>query len=218
MSLSLFDILNPPQQISPMGARMVHGKATTDVDDFTDEDLAGVGATRESGEWTPRPCPRCAKPMHKWGRTCIDCYRAAHNMAERKPHLSPKELRQQYLARKERRRQIDARRAKAAQAVSKAVRQGALRPARELTCVDCGVQAFCYDHRDYSKPLDVDPVCKRCDCLRGAAAPYDGFDGRWLRRMQATAKRLAERATEGQVTRHVLRPDIFGPAPASRAA
>jgi hypothetical protein len=35
-------------------------------------------------------------------------------------------------------------------------------------CVDCKRrQAECYDHRDYSKPLQVDPVCLRCNSSRG---------------------------------------------------
>lgn len=34
-------------------------------------------------------------------------------------------------------------------------------------CVDCGRNAECYDHRDYSKPLDVDPVCLGCNSRRG---------------------------------------------------
>ncbi len=34
-------------------------------------------------------------------------------------------------------------------------------------CVDCGGQAEVYDHRDYNRPLDVAPVCKACDALRG---------------------------------------------------
>lgn len=36
-------------------------------------------------------------------------------------------------------------------------------------CVDCGATATCYDHRDYSKPWQVEPVCDRCNRLRGPA-------------------------------------------------
>jgi hypothetical protein len=170
-----------------------------------------------------RTCEHCGNEFEKWARRCETCWEEKfvgppEPPAPAKPVWGSQAAHQEYLARKERRHQIDARRSKAANAVSRAVRIGDLRPARELSCVDCGVQAFCYDHRDYSKPLDVEPVCKRCDCLRGAAAPYDGYDGRWLRRMQATAKRLAERATGGQISRHDLRPDIFGPAPATERA
>lgn len=38
-----------------------------------------------------------------------------------------------------------------------------------VVCVDCGRPAAAYDHRDYSRPLDVEPVCKRCNILRGMA-------------------------------------------------
>ena len=56
--------------------------------------------------------------------------------------------------------------------VTKAIRTGLLKPVHECVCVDCGSPAECYDHRDYNKPLAVDPVCKRCDSLRGPGAPF----------------------------------------------
>lgn len=42
-------------------------------------------------------------------------------------------------------------------------------------CVDCGAPADRYDHRDYSKPLDVEPVYCSCNGRRGPAknAPED---------------------------------------------
>lgn len=55
-------------------------------------------------------------------------------------------------------------------AVRKAVNVGMLKPARTLACVDCGGQAEHYDHRDYRKPLRVEPVCRSCNILRGVAA------------------------------------------------
>lgn len=54
------------------------------------------------------------------------------------------------------------------QAVSIAVKDGRLRKASDLVCVDCGAPAAHYDHRDYLKPLDVDPVCVGCNRRRGA--------------------------------------------------
>lgn len=51
--------------------------------------------------------------------------------------------------------------------VSTAIRLGVMRPASEFNCVDCGGAAAHYDHRDYNKPLDVDPVCTRCHGARG---------------------------------------------------
>ena len=50
-----------------------------------------------------------------------------------------------------------------------AVKRGSLRVAKSLTCVDCGRQARDYDHRDYSRPLDVQPVCRSCNLRRGPA-------------------------------------------------
>lgn len=38
-----------------------------------------------------------------------------------------------------------------------------------IPCVDCGGIATMYDHRDYTKPLAVDPVCRTCNSKRGAS-------------------------------------------------
>lgn len=46
---------------------------------------------------------------------------------------------------------------------------GLLPEQRSCTCVDCGAQAREYDHRDYFRPLDVQPVCRRCNARRGQA-------------------------------------------------
>jgi len=64
------------------------------------------------------------------------------------------------------------RRKGAAYAIQVAIKTGRLRPPKTLRCVDCGRQAACYDHRDYRRPLDVSPVCKKCDSRRGTAKPY----------------------------------------------
>ena len=58
----------------------------------------------------------------------------------------------------------------ALRAVREAVQVGGLVRAKLLLCVDCGDQAHDYDHRDYSKPLDVVPVCRSCNLRRGPAA------------------------------------------------
>lgn len=58
-------------------------------------------------------------------------------------------------------------------AVSKAVKEGDLpRLDGSIRCVDCGEPAKNYDHRDYAKPLDVEPVCISCNLKRGPAANY----------------------------------------------
>ena len=57
-------------------------------------------------------------------------------------------------------------------AVNTAVRYGQLPKLSEveIACVDCGVRATQYEHRDYMKPLDVEPVCRKCNKKRGPAA------------------------------------------------
>jgi hypothetical protein len=59
----------------------------------------------------------------------------------------------------------------AAAKVNQAIMKNLLAPATDFKCVDCGVPATCYDHRDYNKPLEVQPVCSRCNTLRGSAIP-----------------------------------------------
>ena len=49
------------------------------------------------------------------------------------------------------------------------VRAGRLPRVKTLKCVDCGSKASCYDHRDYSKQLEVEPVCRSCNYKRGPA-------------------------------------------------
>lgn len=53
--------------------------------------------------------------------------------------------------------------------VAKAVREGRLPRVNTQVCVDCGKQAQAYDHRRYSAPLDVVPVCTPCNFKRGPA-------------------------------------------------
>ena len=44
-----------------------------------------------------------------------------------------------------------------------------------INCVDCAEPATKYDHRDYSRPLDVEPVCNACNIRRGSARLPDIF-------------------------------------------
>lgn len=55
-------------------------------------------------------------------------------------------------------------------AVARAIRHGTLpRLDGSIPCTDCGAPATRYDHREYAKPLDVEPVCRRCNSKRGPA-------------------------------------------------
>ena len=40
-----------------------------------------------------------------------------------------------------------------------------------IKCTDCPKMAVEYDHRDYNKPTEVEPVCKSCNDRRGPAIP-----------------------------------------------
>lgn len=67
----------------------------------------------------------------------------------------------------------DAKRLAATRAVRAAVQRGDLPSLKTglVACVDCGARAEHYDHRDYNKPLLVEPVCRICNFQRGPAAP-----------------------------------------------
>ena len=124
--------------------------------------------------------------------------------------------------------------------VASAIRSGLLKhPVRDgLRCADCGCAAVEYDHRDYNEPLQVEPVCRRCNLLRGPAKrrewtcrhpealrslrgmcrqPVVPWAKEWcLERIEFLVMRI-EQATDGKVTRYELRPDVFGKQP-ERAA
>lgn len=60
-------------------------------------------------------------------------------------------------------------------AVGNAIRSGQLPAVTDLACADCGKPAQEYDHRDYYKPLAVEPTCKSCNRRRGPAHPLRAF-------------------------------------------
>jgi 5-methylcytosine-specific restriction endonuclease McrA len=55
------------------------------------------------------------------------------------------------------------------QLTEKAMRHGVLPKPEGYRCVDCHEQAQTYDHRFYSRPLEVEPVCRSCNKKRGSA-------------------------------------------------
>jgi len=63
--------------------------------------------------------------------------------------------------------------------VNQARRNGVLTDLKKasIACVDCGAKATQYDHRDYRRPLDVVPVCHRCNLKRGPANLQPFLDG-----------------------------------------
>lgn len=63
---------------------------------------------------------------------------------------------------------VDARQA-AMRCVGREIKSGRMPKAETLICHDCGIAAKDYDHRSYLRPLDVTPVCRSCNLMRGPA-------------------------------------------------
>lgn len=80
-------------------------------------------------------------------------------------------------ARERRRAHLLRERQRAYAAVARAVANGELEPVTVKSCVDCGARAKHYDHRDYSKPLEVVPLCRSCNRLRPHA--HSTFKADW---------------------------------------
>lgn len=90
---------------------------------------------------------------------------------------------------------IDRIRNKAHALVRKAVLAGELRALNgTINCVDCGAPAVCYDHRSYSKPLDVQPVCKSCNKRRGHAVDVLDLWAEYRRRKHCLGQAFQSRA------------------------
>lgn len=54
-------------------------------------------------------------------------------------------------------------------AVRQAISKGRLPIPWTQKCVDCGNTARIFDHRNYDRPLEVEPVCTICNQRRGPA-------------------------------------------------
>lgn len=125
-----------------------------------------------SGRRRLRACERCSGPMFSCTATvCHDCRRKANS---ERSALQREKLREiGLLGTKERKPapnyKIAQRRAIALVSVAK--NAGKLpRLDGSIICVECKRQpARVYDHRDYSKPLEVEAVCDYCNSRRGPA-------------------------------------------------
>src|ERR1700722_14808754 len=104
-----------------------------------------VSKTRPHTTYWVAKCSACGKEgLFHWGKgTCSDCSQG-------------------------RRRAIISIASKAHAKVQAAIRKGLLpRLDGTVACVDCGCEAEVYDHREYARPLDVQPVCLACNNKRG---------------------------------------------------
>jgi len=66
---------------------------------------------------------------------------------------------------------------KAHTAIHNAVSRGKIPSASSLSCIDCGGQAQEYHHPDYTKPMEVVPLCIKCH-KRRHWKNYDGSESR----------------------------------------
>jgi hypothetical protein len=85
-------------------------------------------------------------------------------------------------------------------AIAREIKNGRMLPAKDHKCVDCGSQAKDYDHREYLKPLQVVPVCGRCNRLRGPTEDIKAFVAKHL---DVSLDRLAETLKEMRARKDV---------------
>lgn len=65
--------------------------------------------------------------------------------------------------------------------VARAIMRGEIQRPALFTCTDCSTPAEQYDHRDYAEPMKVEPVCRRCNILRGPALWVDRAEqAKWV--------------------------------------
>ena len=117
---------------------------------------------------TVRLCCFCGKSIanrHILAERCMAC------AVEREGHLlrRPDDPRRQVQDMRSKDHAFLMARRKAMSVVGMAVKRGDIKKAKEYKCVDCGRGGQVYDHRDYDKPLAIEPVCRSCNILRGSA-------------------------------------------------
>lgn len=49
--------------------------------------------------------------------------------------------------------------------VTQAIESGSIPKASDVKCKRCGKQAYHYHHNDYTKPLDITPLCRKCHVI-----------------------------------------------------
>lgn len=114
-----------------------------------------------------RACPDCGadmghRPTH--ARRCLACAEA------RLKTLARIRLKHPELARKRTKTPDERWKYLALRYVKVGIELGVLPKLNgTVRCVDCGDVATDYEHRDYFRPLDVEPVCHGCNVRRGSA-------------------------------------------------
>jgi hypothetical protein len=97
-------------------------------------------------------------------------------------------------------------RQRAGSLVQAAIRRGRLADLRagRARCSDCQHPAYVYDHRDYSRPLDVEACCHGCNVKRGPGALRADVVIEAIRRGLGLRERSPrERRNHGRATRRL---------------
>jgi hypothetical protein len=131
--------------------------------------------------FTGHPCSRGhVSPRYVSCWACVECLKEDREAKDVLPQASP-EYKKLYMrkyrktekhklyAKEYNKKLVVARRAH--RKVYKTIKQGLLLSLKSwiIACSDCNVErATEYDHRDYSKPLLVEPVCHKCNLTRGS--------------------------------------------------
>lgn len=63
---------------------------------------------------------------------------------------------------------------RASRVVHAEISRGAIPHPTNLRCADCDAPAMEYEHRDYNRPLAIEPICRSCNLKRGPAIPMRG--------------------------------------------
>lgn len=136
-----------------MTAYRLRGPAKTTV-------CATCGGKNRTHKGTCSYCQRDAEIAARPIRTCAFCLgEISHNRTRLSPYCSCTCA-----------MAVSAIAQKAGAAVNYEIHHGRIQKlAGDVPCVDCGKPACQYDHRDYTKPLEVVPVCRSCNYKRGPA-------------------------------------------------
>jgi len=119
-----------------------------------------------------KPCRVCgSSTRYKSNNKCVACARARaakpENRAATKEWLRNTEEGREAVRRGNRVRYLRDREKHLARSKVKVyVDRGKIPKATDCKCADCNVQAQEYHHEDYSKALDVIPLCKPCHIKR----------------------------------------------------
>jgi hypothetical protein len=146
------------------------------------ESCAGNGWVKYDHEH--RFCDSTSDDHDRW--TCLDCQRIKAQRKREAAQRASATRKKNYPAWRKPAHADDIWQRLAHRAVADAKRHGLL-PILDGTvaCVDCGAPALEYDHRDYGKPFDVEPVCISCNRRRGTAI-WPSADQFKFKRIDAT--------------------------------